>query len=251
MLSELLIEQEHIPAFRAALGAAPDLLAAGAAEAGDIVFLATKVIEQGYLTFCDNFAARRWTYPAHARSKMRRRREALRPHLGLPILHGGVSHAGFMLNVFVDKASGAVIHWERDPREAPARATAEAAVPLTRVRLAAMVAAVATLVVCSTEMVPGRRLLRLGWDRSTFYLIAGVVGALSGAVLARHRLPGLIAGGPVMAGAVLCSALALEHLAQIPSLGLVMVAGVGALPGLALYHRCAWVSTRIFGKGQN
>jgi hypothetical protein len=114
-----------------------------------------------------------------------------------------------------------------------------------------MVAAVATLVVCSTEMVPGRGLLNLGWDRSTFYLIAGAAGALSGAVLARHRLPGLVAGGPTVAGAVFCSALSLEHVAQTPSLLLVMVAGVGALPGLALYHGCAWVSTRIFGKGRN
>src|SRR5262249_10625915 len=111
-----------------------------------------------------------------------------------------------------------------------------------------MIAAVATLVVCSTEMVPGRGLLELRWDHSTFYLIAGAVGALSGVVLARYRLPGLVAGGPLLAGAVLCAALALEHVSQIPTLLLVMVAGVGALPGLALYHGCAWVSTRIFGK---
>src|SRR5262245_23392592 len=209
MLGDLPIEQEHIPAFRAALRAVADPLAPGAAEAGDVVFLATKVFEQDYLTFCDNFAARRWSHSARARSRMRQRREALRPYLGRPILHGGLSHAGFALNVFVDKASGVVIHWERDVRD-----TGEPAVPLTRVRLAAILTAVITLVVCSTEMVPGRGLLQLGWERSTFYLIAGAVGALSGLILARHRLPGLVAGGPMLAGAVCCAALALEYVPQ-------------------------------------
>jgi hypothetical protein len=47
---------------------------------------------------------------------MRRRREAIFPYLGKPPLHGGLSHAGFLLNVFVGKASGVVIHWESQPK---------------------------------------------------------------------------------------------------------------------------------------
>lgn len=111
MLRDFTIEQEHVPAFRAALLAVPDPLAAGAGEAGEIVFLDTKTFEQDYMAFCDNFAANS-SYPPHARSEARRRREAIFPYLGQPLLHGGLSHAGSMLNVFVDKASNIVIHWE-------------------------------------------------------------------------------------------------------------------------------------------
>ena len=78
------------------------------------MFLDTKTFEQNYMAFCDNFAANSF-YPPHARSEMRRRREAIFLYLGQPLLHGGLSHAGFMLNVFVDKASGVVIHWESQP----------------------------------------------------------------------------------------------------------------------------------------
>ena len=108
------IKQEHVPAFRAALRAVADPLAAGAGEAGEIVFLDTKTFEQDYMAFCDDFAANS-RYPPHARSGMRQRREAIFPYLGQPLLHGGLSHVGFMLNVFVDKASGVVIHWESQP----------------------------------------------------------------------------------------------------------------------------------------
>jgi hypothetical protein len=110
-VEDFTIEQEHVPAFQAALRAVADPLAAAAAEAGEIVFLDTKTFGQDYMEFCDNFAANSF-YPPQARSEMRRRRQAIFPYLGQPLLHGGLSQAGFMLNVFVDKASGAVIHWE-------------------------------------------------------------------------------------------------------------------------------------------
>jgi hypothetical protein len=132
MLCTFSIGQEHVPAFRAALRAGPDSLAAGAADAGEIVFLDTKVFEQDYMTFCDNFAARRWTYSAHARLRMRRRREAIYSYLGRPILHGVLYHAGFVLNVVVDNASGAVIHRESDTRISPERATDEPGVSLSK-----------------------------------------------------------------------------------------------------------------------
>jgi hypothetical protein len=108
------IEQEYVPAFRAALQAEADPLAAGAGETGDIVFLDTKTFEQDYMAFCDNFCANNF-YPEHARSEMRQRRESIFPYLGQPLLHGGLSHDGFMLNVFVDKSSGVVVHWESQP----------------------------------------------------------------------------------------------------------------------------------------
>jgi hypothetical protein len=105
-----------------------------------------------------------------------------------------------------------------------------------------------TLVVCSMEMVPGWGFLHLGWGRSTFYLIAGAVGAAAGVILGRHRLPGLVAGALMMAGALFSAALVLDHVAWIPNFILVLVAGAGALPGLALYLGYAWVYDRLFGK---
>ncbi len=113
-MRDFIIEQQNVSAFRAALRAVADPLAAGAGEAGELVFLNTKTFEQDYMAFCDNFVANGF-YPPYARSEMRRRREAIFPYLGKPFLHGGLSHAGFMLNVFVDKASGVVIHWESQP----------------------------------------------------------------------------------------------------------------------------------------
>lgn len=114
MVRAFTIEAEHVPAFRAALRAVADPVAAGAGVAGEIVFLDTKTFEPDYMAFCDNFAANSF-YPPHARSEMRRRRAAIFPYLGRPLLHGGLSHDGNMLNVFVDKAAGVVIHWESQP----------------------------------------------------------------------------------------------------------------------------------------
>ena len=112
MLGPLTVDQDLVPAFRAALSAVPDPLAAGAGEAGEIVFLGTVVFENDYMRFCDDFAASWFTYPRRARDRMRRRREALFPHLGQSLLHGGVSYQGFALNVFVVQASGVVACWE-------------------------------------------------------------------------------------------------------------------------------------------
>ena len=113
-MRDFTIEQEYVSALKLRLRSVNDPLAAGAAEAGEIVFLDTKTFELDYMAFCDNFAANSF-YPPHARSEMQRRREAIFPYLGKPLLHGGLSHAGFVLNVFVDKASGVVIHWESQP----------------------------------------------------------------------------------------------------------------------------------------
>lgn len=113
-MRDFTIEQEHVPAFRVALQAVADPLAAGAGEVGEIIYLETKSLEQDFLVFCDNFVANSF-YPPHARSEMQRRRTAIFPYLGQPLLHGLLSHAGFMLNVFVDKASYVVIHWESKP----------------------------------------------------------------------------------------------------------------------------------------
>lgn len=112
MLGPLTVDQESVPAFRAALRAVPDPLVSGAGEVGEIVFLDTKVFDDEYMRFCDDFAAGWLRYPKRAREEMRRRRAALFPHLGQPILHGGVSYRGFALNVFVVQASGAVACWE-------------------------------------------------------------------------------------------------------------------------------------------
>jgi len=119
---------------------------------------------------------------------------------------------------------------------------------LSNVSFAAILMAVITLVVCSREMVPGWGLLHLGWERSTFYLIAGTVGAIAGIILDPHRLPGLISGALMMAGALFCAALVLDHVERIPNVILVIVEGIGALPGFALYLGYAWVYNHTFGK---
>ncbi len=116
MLAKLPIEQEQITVFRAAVKAVTDSRVANAGACGELVFLKTKVFEQDYMDFCDNFIANDY-YPEYARSKMQLRRDALLPFLGHPLLHGGlqcgeIPVGGFGLNVFVDKASGRVIHWE-------------------------------------------------------------------------------------------------------------------------------------------
>jgi hypothetical protein len=116
LMETIAIEREHAPAFRATLRAVEDPLAAGAADGGQIFFLDTKVFEQSYMEFCDYYAASD-SHPPDSRSGMRQRREAIYPYLGQSLLHGGLSHAGFMFNVFVDKASGVVNHLEvnREP----------------------------------------------------------------------------------------------------------------------------------------
>ena len=114
MSRTLPIDQESVAAFRRALQGVVDPLAAVAGEKGEMVFLATKTFGQDYMMFCDSVVANDF-YPLHTRSEARRRREALFPYLGQPLFHGGLSHAGFLFNVFADKASGVVIHWEVQP----------------------------------------------------------------------------------------------------------------------------------------
>jgi hypothetical protein len=143
----------------------------------------------------------------------------------------------------------------------PARATGDPRVRLTRVRSAAMWGVAVTWVVCSMEAAPGRGLLQPGWDRWAFYLVAGAVGALGGAALARHWLAGLVAGGPAMAGAVFGASLISEHLTGVvpESLGrnatfvwvdtfvTVLAGGLGALPGWAVYLGWARAYDRLAG----
>jgi Type II secretion system (T2SS), protein E, N-terminal domain len=116
LVETIAIETEHAPTFLAALRAVEDPLVAGAAEGGEIYFLDTKVFDQGYMELCDYAAASNSNSPG-IRSEMRQRREASYPFLGLPLIHGGLSHAGSSFNVFVDKTSGVVIHFEvhREP----------------------------------------------------------------------------------------------------------------------------------------
>jgi hypothetical protein len=129
-----------------------------------------------------------------------------------------------------------------------AQTTTEPGPSLSNVHFAAFLTAVITLVVCSREMVPGWGIFHLSWERSTFYFIAATVGAIAGAILAPHRLPGLISGALTMTGALFCSALVLDHVDRIPTIVLVIVEGIGAIPGFALYLGYAWVYNRMFGK---
>jgi hypothetical protein len=107
MSPDVPLEKEHMPLFRKALAAVADPVAAAAATEGEIVYLATMEVRQGYLDWCDDFVAS--DVPAQARERMRQQRDALRPYLAQRVLKGGVRHAGRHYEAYIDMASGAVI----------------------------------------------------------------------------------------------------------------------------------------------
>jgi hypothetical protein len=90
MLRDFIIEEENVPSFRAALMAVGDSLAVAASVDGQFVFLETKVIDQSWIVMWDDYVANN-DYPPENRSGVQRRREAIFPFLGQPILHGGLN----------------------------------------------------------------------------------------------------------------------------------------------------------------
>lgn len=107
MSPDVPLEKEHIPLFRKALAAVTDPVAAAAATEGEIVYLGTMEVRQGYLDWCDHFVAS--DLPAQARERLRQQHDALRPYLDQRVLKGGVRHAGRHYEAYIDMASGAVI----------------------------------------------------------------------------------------------------------------------------------------------
>jgi hypothetical protein len=106
MSPDLPLEEEYIPLLRKSLAAVADPAVAAAAD-GDIVYLGTMEVRQGYLDHCDQIIAS--GLPAHVRERTRQQRDAIRPYLGRHVLRGGVRHAGRHFEALLDPASGAVI----------------------------------------------------------------------------------------------------------------------------------------------
>jgi hypothetical protein len=100
---------------------------------------------------------------------------------------------------------------------------------------------------CGLEMVPGWRIFNLEWPRSTFYAIMAGAGAVGGLLLApKYRLPGLLGGlvgGPSSLFAV---ALLLDHMNWTHKLILMLVALVGAVPGIIVYNVLRSVQNTYF-----
>jgi hypothetical protein len=107
MSPDVPLEKEYIPLFRKALAAVADPVAAAAATEGEIVYLGTMEVRQGYLDWCDQFVAS--DLPAQARERMRQQRDAIRPYLDRRVLKGCVRHAGLAYEACIDMATGAVI----------------------------------------------------------------------------------------------------------------------------------------------
>jgi hypothetical protein len=107
MSPDLQLEEESIPLFRKALAGVADPVVAAAATDGEIVYLGTMEVRQGYLDWCDHFVAS--DLPAQARERMRQQRDALRPYLDQRVLKGCVRHAGRAYEAYIDMATGAMI----------------------------------------------------------------------------------------------------------------------------------------------
>jgi hypothetical protein len=107
---------------------------------------------------------------------------------------------------------------------------------MSRAAQIALIVFVATLVVCSMEMIPGWGMMDLEWPRWVFYMIIGIVGAVTGFVgIENYRLPALISGPVVGVGALYASAILLERVSETHDAVIVFVEGIGALPGIGLF----------------
>ena len=112
MLNEFPIERDNVATFRDALR---DAISPDAAREGEVFFLETKVFNADYLAFLEDCATKS-SYAPSSREAARRRKLALEPHTGQAILHGGVSHGDVVYNVFVEKLTARMIHFEAIPK---------------------------------------------------------------------------------------------------------------------------------------
>jgi hypothetical protein len=135
----------------------------------------------------------------------------------------------------------------QDQPNKPGASAAEQSLP--RATTAALVVAVITLIICSTEMVPGWGLIGLGWDKSTFYLIGVGVGAAAGVVIGKYRVMGAVSGAVAMAGALFCTGIVLDNMNTVPKMLLVLAGGIGALPGVIVYLAYAKLREKLTGQG--
>ncbi len=93
------------------------------------------------------------------------------------------------------------------------------------------------LCLCTLQAVPGwtHPDLQLGWDVRIWFVVIALAGTLTGRVVARYPLPGMVAGTVAGVGSMLAAMLVLEHIAPFSRVVLVAVNIAGMLPGIGLY----------------
>ncbi|MEQ8789384.1 MAG: hypothetical protein RIC55_24030 [Pirellulaceae bacterium] len=91
-------------------------------------------------------------------------------------------------------------------------------------------------VLCSMEMVPGWGIFELGWPEAVYYAIMVVAGAVGGLLMAeRHRFAGLVGGAIAGPGSIFAVALHLGSTDETWNFICVLLAAIGALPGIGVY----------------
>jgi hypothetical protein len=97
------------------------------------------------------------------------------------------------------------------------------------------------LIFVGMETVPGWGLFKLNWPQETYFLIMGVCGAISGAVLAERHLLAVPCGTLAGLGALGATAFVLQRVNVINNYALVLVAGVGIMPGFGIYKLADYI----------
>jgi hypothetical protein len=103
------------------------------------------------------------------------------------------------------------------------------------------------MILCTMQAVPSwvHPDWRWGWDLEVCYGILASCGAVTGFVVARYRLLGLLAGAVAGAGSVLSAVLILERLNPFSRYTFAMAALVGLLPGVAVYWALHVITDRL------
>lgn len=105
-----------------------------------------------------------------------------------------------------------------------------------------------SVVFCAMEMVPGWGFIGLDWPANTFYIIAGVCGAISGFLFAHEsRIAGFAGGLAGEVGALFAIQFLLQHVNRANTLILVVVGIIGALPGFGIYWLLSTIQKSISG----
>lgn len=103
------------------------------------------------------------------------------------------------------------------------------------------------LVFCAFEMVPGWGFLHLNWPSEAYYTIMLVTGAIAGVARdPRYLAAGLAGGAGAGFGALFALGMSLARVQVANKLGVLLVAAVGATPGVGLYILLKWAQDMMF-----
>lgn len=91
------------------------------------------------------------------------------------------------------------------------------------------------LIFCSMEMAPSWGVFRLDWPPSTYYALMALFGGVAGCLIGRgYWLPGWVGGTVAGLGALAALAFFLEGTTRTHSAILILIAGIGSLPGVGI-----------------